>query len=119
MRRELATAGLCLLLALLVNAGAIVAYRTHWIELLTTSHLTLLLALVLYVVWGVLRLAWTAARRRLPPWSHRSGVPDSPRRPIADEDGSAAVPGGGASRQQRQDAHEAEREVGAASGGSM
>jgi len=52
----------CLLLALAINVVAIIAYRTHWIELLTTWPVTLGLALGLYVVAAVLRLSWAGGR---------------------------------------------------------
>ncbi len=80
IRRELAAAGICLLLALLVNVGAIVAYRTHWIELLTTVHLTLLLALLLYGVSAVLRLLWAGMRRLVAPGARRITPPGPPGR---------------------------------------
>ena len=67
IQRELLAAGICLLLALLVNVAAIVAYDTHWIELLTTFHLTLLLALLLYLVSAVLRLLWAGVRKLMAP----------------------------------------------------
>jgi hypothetical protein len=67
VRRELLVLAGCLLLALLINAAAIVAYRTRWIELLTTWRVTLGLALALFVTLAVLRLAWAGVR-----WSLRT-----------------------------------------------
>ena len=56
IRRELLVLALCLPLALLINVAAIIAYRTRWIELLTTWRVTLGLALGLYVLAAALRL---------------------------------------------------------------
>jgi hypothetical protein len=62
IRREILVFAICVGLALVINAGAIVAYRTHWIELLTTWHVTLALVAVLYLAAAVLRLCWAGVR---------------------------------------------------------
>lgn len=46
----------CFLLALALNAYSIHTYNTQWKELLTTLHITLALALILYVILGIFRL---------------------------------------------------------------
>lgn len=74
IRRELVVLAACVLLALLINAAAIVAYGTRWIELLTTLHITLLLALGLYVASGALRLGWLGVRSVVRPARHRAGT---------------------------------------------
>ncbi len=74
MRRELVVLAACVLLALLINAAAIVLYGTRWIELLTTVHITLMLALGLYVVAGVLRLGWLGLRSVFRLGRHRVGT---------------------------------------------
>jgi hypothetical protein len=74
IRRELLMLALSVLLAWVVNAGAIMAYKTQWIELLTTWRITLVLALVLYVVMMVPRVCWAVFRRWL-----------RPKRPLARE----------------------------------
>ena len=56
LRCEAVTAGVCVLLAVLVNAYAIVAYKTSWSELYTAWRMTLAVAGVAYVGWSVLRL---------------------------------------------------------------
>jgi len=45
----------CFVLALALNAYSIHAYNTQWKELLTTLHITLALAIILYVLLGILR----------------------------------------------------------------
>ncbi len=63
IRREIRLLALCILLALLINAAAIIAYHTQWIELLTTWHITLAIACVLYVLSALLRLGWAGLHR--------------------------------------------------------
>ena len=53
----------CILLAWLTNACAIIAYKTNWSELLTAWQVTLGLALGLYVLLALPRLAWAGIRR--------------------------------------------------------
>jgi hypothetical protein len=62
VRREFLVLAICLLIALFVNVGAIIAYQTHWSELLTTWRATLGLALGLFVVAAMLRLGWAGLR---------------------------------------------------------
>jgi hypothetical protein len=45
----------CFVLALGVNIFSIIKYQTAWKELLTTLHITLVVAIVIYVLLGVLR----------------------------------------------------------------
>ena len=80
IRREIMVLAICLLLALAINVVAIIAYRTHWIELLTTWRVTLGLALGLYVVAAVLRLGWAGVRWLLRSTRRsQSGVPSPGR----------------------------------------
>ncbi len=74
IRRELVVAAACVLLALLINAAAIVIYGTRWIELLTTLHITLLLALGLYVLAGAVRLVWFGLLSFFRPGRRRAGA---------------------------------------------
>jgi hypothetical protein len=46
----------CFVIALGMNVFAIIKYKTEWKELLTTLHITLALALVIFVLFGLLRL---------------------------------------------------------------
>lgn len=54
--RELRMLLVCFVAALLVNAGAIIAYHTEWKEMFTALHVTVGVALVFYMLLGVFRL---------------------------------------------------------------
>lgn len=62
IRREKWAFVVCIVVALLINAAAIIAYKTQWIELLTTWHYTLAVALLLYFITGLPRLCWIGFR---------------------------------------------------------
>ena len=80
LRRELLVLAGCVLLALLINVVAIIAYETRWIELLTTWRVTLGVTLALYVVAAALRLGWAGLRRLfLSSKRNQSSVPDRGR----------------------------------------
>ncbi len=115
IRRELAAAGICLLLALLVNVGAIVAYRTHWIELLTTFHVTVLLALLLYGASALLRLLWAGVRRLVAPGPRRITPPAPPDRSTARGDRGGSAPAALAGGPPPEGARQADLEVPAGS----
>ncbi len=53
----------CFVLALALNAYAIHTYNTQWKELLTTLHITIALAIVMYVLLGILRLIFGSVSR--------------------------------------------------------
>jgi hypothetical protein len=53
----------CFVLALGLNVYSIVKYQTEWKELLTTLHITLALAVVIYVLLGILRFIICGAAR--------------------------------------------------------
>jgi hypothetical protein len=67
IRREVVALLVCVALALVVNAVAIVAYKTQWSELLTAWHYTLALALALYALFILPRACWAVLRRLLRP----------------------------------------------------
>ena len=46
----------CFVVALGLNVFAIIKYKTEWKELLTTLHITLAVALIIYVLFGILRI---------------------------------------------------------------
>ena len=54
--RELMIFCACFAVALAMNIFAIIKYQTDWKELITTLHITLALAIVIYVLLGILRL---------------------------------------------------------------
>jgi len=53
----------CFVLALGLNVYSIIKYQTEWKELLTTLHITLALAVVIYVLLGILRFIICGAAR--------------------------------------------------------
>jgi hypothetical protein len=56
---ELKTAGVCLLLAVLLNVGCIIYYHTPFYEVFTQIGYTVVIALGFYVIWTAIRLiAW-------------------------------------------------------------
>ena len=77
-RRELKIWAVCFVAAILVNAGAILWFETHWVELFTQIGYVVVLAVLLYVVvagvrlvvWGVKRLACRKCRSAKMTGSH-------------------------------------------------
>ena len=62
---ELKTAGVCLLLAVLVNVGCIIYYHTPFYEVFTQIGYTVVIALGFYVIWTAIRLiAWLFRKKK-------------------------------------------------------
>ena len=61
---ELKTAGVCLLLAVLVNIGCIIYYHTPCYEVFTQIGYTVVIALGFYVIWTAIRLILCLVRRK-------------------------------------------------------
>ena len=61
---ELKTAGVCLLLAILVNIGCILYYHTPFYEVFTQIGYTVMIALGFYVIWTAIRLILWLFRRK-------------------------------------------------------
>ena len=62
---ELKTAGVCLLLALLVNIGCILYYHTPFYEVFTQIGYTVVIALGFYVIWTAIRLiVWLFRKKK-------------------------------------------------------
>ena len=61
---ELKTAGVCLLLAVLLNIGCIIYYRTPFYEIFTQIGYTVVIALGFYVIWTAIRLILWLFRRK-------------------------------------------------------
>ena len=62
---ELKTAGVCLLLAVLLNIGCIIYYRTPFYEVFTQIGYTVVIALGFYVIWTSIRLiAWLFRKKK-------------------------------------------------------
>ena len=62
---ELKTAGVCLLLAVLLNIGCIIYYHTPFYEVFTQIGYTVVIALGFYVIWTAIRLiAWLFRKKK-------------------------------------------------------
>ena len=61
---ELKTAGVCLLLAVLLNIGCIIYYHTPFYEFFTQIGYTVVIALGFYVIWTAIRLILWLFRRK-------------------------------------------------------
>ena len=61
---ELKTAGVCLLLAVLVNIGCIIYYHTPFYEVFTQIGYTVVIALGFYVIWTAIRLILWLFRKK-------------------------------------------------------
>ena len=53
---ELVTLLVCFLMGCIANIGAIIYYKSSAIEMLTSLPYVLVFTLVIYVVWGLMRL---------------------------------------------------------------
>ena len=62
---ELKTAGVCLLLSVLVNIGCILYYHTPFYEVFTQIGYTVMIALGFYIIWTAIRLiVWLFRRKK-------------------------------------------------------
>ena len=61
---ELKTAGVCLLLAVLLNIGCIIYYHTPFYEVFTQIGYTVVIALGFYVIWTAICLILWLFRRK-------------------------------------------------------
>jgi low affinity Fe/Cu permease len=56
IKREFLALSICFVAAVLLNVYAIATRGTEWSELLTQLHITLAVAIVLYLMLGIIRL---------------------------------------------------------------
>ncbi len=62
---ELKTAGVCLLLAVLLNVGCIIYYHTPFYEVFSQIGYTVVIALGFYVIWTAIRLiVWLFRKKK-------------------------------------------------------
>ena len=62
---ELKTAGVCLLLAVLLTVGCIIYYHTPFYEVFTQIGYTVVIALGFYVIWTAIRLiVWLFRKKK-------------------------------------------------------
>jgi len=63
IRKEFFVFFWCFLIAIGINLVAILYYRTNWIELLTSIDVTLVIAMCIYLIVGLIRLTGKAFSR--------------------------------------------------------
>lgn len=63
-RKELKAAGICLLLAVLLNIGCIIYYHTPFYEVFTQIGYTVMIALGFYLIYTAVRLILWLFRRK-------------------------------------------------------
>ena len=63
-RKELKAAGICLLLAVLLNIGCIIYYHTPFYEVFTQISYTVVIALGFYLIYTAVRLILWLFRRK-------------------------------------------------------
>ena len=63
IKTELISLSVCFLIACLSNLGAIIYYESPVIELITSVGYVIVSALVLYLIWSLMRLVVYAARK--------------------------------------------------------
>ena len=63
-RKELKAAGICLLLAVLLNIGCIIYYHTPFYEVFTQIGYTVVIALGFYLIYPAVRLILWLFRRK-------------------------------------------------------
>ncbi len=73
--RELWVFFSCFLMALSINVFAIIRFKTHWKELITTLHITIAVALILFVVVALIRIITSGCMRLFRRRFGREGTP--------------------------------------------
>lgn len=63
IRREFLILIGCFLIAVVLNAGSIAYYQTNWIELITALDVTFVIACIMYVLFGIVRLFYMTILR--------------------------------------------------------
>ena len=58
IKKELVFLLISFVIALIMNIYGIISYKTQWIELLTTLHITIFLSVFLYFLIAILRGLW-------------------------------------------------------------
>lgn len=55
-KRELTIFGTAFIVAFILNIISIIEYNTEWIEIVSSLHYVFLLAIILYIIQGIIRL---------------------------------------------------------------
>ena len=63
-RTEIVSVSVCFVLAVLINIGSIIYYKTPFYEVFTQIGYTLVITLVLYLAWIIVRLVCRLFKKR-------------------------------------------------------
>lgn len=63
-RTEIISVSVCFALAVLINIGSIICYKTPFYEVFTQIGYTLVITLVLYLAWIIVRLVCRLFKKR-------------------------------------------------------
>lgn len=63
-RTEIVSVSVCFALAVLINIGSIIYFKTPFYEVFTQIGYTLVITLVLYLVWIIIRLFFSLFKKR-------------------------------------------------------
>ncbi len=63
-RTEIVSVSVCFALAVLINIGSIIYFKTPFYEVFTQIGYTLVITLVLYLVWIIIRLIFSLFKKR-------------------------------------------------------
>lgn len=71
IKRELMILAIMFIIALFVNVYAIIVYGGQWIELISQLHIVIILSVLLYLLFALLRLGIFAGRYLVKRFSSR------------------------------------------------
>lgn len=63
-RTEIVSVSVCFALAVLINIGSIIYFKTPFYEVFTQIGYTLVITLVIYLVWIIIRLIFSFFKKR-------------------------------------------------------
>lgn len=63
-RTEIVSVSVCFALAVLINIGSIIYFKTPFYEVFTQIGYTLVITLVLYLFWIIIRLIFSLFKKR-------------------------------------------------------
>lgn len=53
----------CFCIAVLINVFAIINYKTNWVEIISQLHIVLLISVLIYFLFGMIRIITLAVAR--------------------------------------------------------
>ena len=69
IKTEILTAIICFILAFIINLGAIIYYKTSYVELITSIGYVIVTAVAIYALWAAIRigiyaLKWLLSKKK-------------------------------------------------------